>query len=103
MKSTWRTDKTGWTFDHHLVSILYSGPDKKAPVYQKTDPLPVLAQWSVDLWVILWAAFPMVLQWLYIAVTGENIPAVAAFVLYWLTFQGNAIHEVRILARLGSQ
>lgn len=75
----------------------------KPPVFKKSEPIPVLAHWSVDVWVIVFAAWPMALQGLYYWATGTGMPAFGTFVLYWFAFQANAIHEVKVLARLGQK
>ena len=105
MLSTWRSNQQKWGPDHHMLSMLFSPPngttEQPAPVFKKTDPVPVLKAWTIELWIIVHAAWPMALQYAYWTFTGQNMSPIAIFFLYALAFQLNAIHEVKILQRLG--
>lgn len=103
MRSTWRADRARWNLKHHLLDSLnvYAVDiDKPAPVFPKEQKVPYLTQWSVQRFIILHAAWPMMLQFAYASYFGHNMDALAAFVLYTLAFQINLIHELWILRRL---
>lgn len=104
MKSTWRDDKTQWRFPHKFlvfIDAFHSHPGQEVPIHAKTDKLPYMTEWSVHLWILLHAAWPMALQQMYISYTGHDLHWLAVFLLYTVAMQINSIHEVRLLSRLG--
>lgn len=106
LKSTWRNDKSQWGIEHWILEILNmhpTDPRKPIPRHAKTEKMPVVDPWSANLFVIVHAAWPMVLQQLYIWYTGKNLHPVAAFLLYMTAYQFNAVNEINIIQRLGHQ
>lgn len=104
MVSTWRTDQSLWGPDHHFLNLVqgdYAERQKQVPVFKKSEPVPILTLWSCDLYVMVFAAWPMLVQWLCIGMTGSNTSPLLTFFLYALAFQFNAIHEVKVVERLG--
>ncbi|GIZ46806.1 hypothetical protein CKM354_000991600 [Cercospora kikuchii] len=105
MKSTWRGDKSQWGFSHkffNLIDAFHTAPDQTPPpVFAKTDKVPYMNELSCHLWILVHAGWPMALQQLYIWYTGHDMHAIAAFFFYTAAMQINAIHEVKILRRLG--
>lgn len=106
MKSTWRQDKTkeSWTFYHHFLThldVFHNIEGKDIPVHEKTDSMPYLTEWSCHIWILLHAAWPMLIQQAAITLTGRDLNPVAAFFLYTIAMQANSIHEIKVLRQLG--
>lgn len=104
MKSTWRGDKTQWGFAHNFLNFLdafHTVDGKDVPIHAKTDKLPYLTEWSCHLWILAHAAWPMLLQQVFIWTTGRDLHPIGAYLLYTVAMQVNSIHEVKILRRLG--
>lgn len=103
-KSTWRDNKSSWGFEHWVIDLINLHPNKlgvEIPKHAKTEKIPVVDPWTANAWVILHAAWPMVLQQLYIATTGKNLHPVLAFILYVVAYQANAIREIHVIQQLG--
>jgi len=104
MKSTWYDDKSNWSFSHWFLHVLDTYPTikgKEIPVFPKTAKVPYLSEWSIHQFVIISVAWPMALQRLYIYLTGQNIPAIAAFFLYTIAYQLNGVREAHRLRDFG--
>lgn len=104
MKSTWRYDRSQWRLPHYILNLLdvyHVNTDEPVPVHAKTDSIPYLTEWSCHAWIIAHAAWPILLQCLFVALTGQNLPPIFAFLLYTSAFKFNAIHQVKIFRRLG--
>lgn len=104
MLATWRMDKSLWGPDHYLINLFQPSNDelkKQVPVFKKSDPIPILTLSSCDLFVIIFALWPLAVQWLCIWVTGQNTSPLVTFLLYTFAFQANAIHEIKGIERLG--
>ncbi|RMZ86784.1 hypothetical protein DV736_g5990, partial [Chaetothyriales sp. CBS 134916] len=106
MKSTWRTNRAIWWLPHYVIDFLGVYPndlDKEVPVFNKSTKVPVSDEWSVHLWILAHAIWPILLQYTYTAYTGNTMGPLAIFLLYLLAMRINAIHEVNILRKLGHQ
>lgn len=104
MKSTWRMDKSSWTFHHWLYEVFSVHPsdvDKKPIVHRKSDSVPVIQNWRLQRWVFIMASIPLVLQQLFIWIFGHNLHPVAAFLYFTVAYHAIAINELNILRRLG--
>lgn len=106
MKSTWRHDRSHWTFHHRLYDILDILPDsldREVPVHSKEDKVPYVPDWQMNRWVMVHAAIPLVIHQVYATYTGRNLGPIAASVLYTIAFKLIAIHELHMLRELGHQ
>lgn len=104
MKSTWRKDRSQWTYEHWLYEILGLHPnylDRDTPVHSKTDKLPLLPDWQMQRWVLFHALLPLGLHQAYVWLTGHNVGAVVATIFYSLAFKAIAIHEIHVIRHLG--
>ncbi|PYH75020.1 sterol desaturase family protein [Aspergillus vadensis CBS 113365] len=105
MKSTWRTgNRDEWGFSHWLLELLNVHPialDQKVPVHSKQEKLPYMPQWSLNLWVLFYAAVPLAINQAYISYMGHNLGPFALFNLYFFSFNATVIHQVKMLRRLG--
>lgn len=106
MVSTWRDHPETWNWRHHILHTLdswHADPNTKYPVFQKSDPIPYLTQWSCHRWILTHAMWPVLLQMVYYHFMGTNLHPLAMFVLYTLAFQINGIHQVRVLQRIAQK
>jgi sterol desaturase/sphingolipid hydroxylase (fatty acid hydroxylase superfamily) len=104
MKSTWRNDPSQWKFAHRFLNYLnafHNDPSLEVPVHAKTDKMPCMSMLSCNIWILLYAAWPMAIQYLHILLRGRDMHPVFVFLLYTVAMQVNSIHEVRLLRRLG--
>jgi len=104
MKSTWRADKSQWGLIHWIIEILnvhHVNLSQEVPVHQKTDPVPWMTQSSTHRWILVHAAWPMILQYLIQQYMGKPFHPMAAFTFYTICMQLNSIHHIWILRRLG--
>ncbi|RMD40812.1 hypothetical protein DV735_g4307, partial [Chaetothyriales sp. CBS 134920] len=104
MKSTWRTDRSQWGFPHwffELVDIQPSYLDKEAPVFSKDDPVAVVSEWQNHRWILVHALAPIVLQQLYVSVTGRNLSFLPAFLLYSTAYKLIGIRNLHLFRYLG--
>ncbi|QIW94593.1 hypothetical protein AMS68_000111 [Peltaster fructicola] len=105
MKSSWRDRPEIWTRNHHLLGRFNpygEDPEKPFPVHKKTDPIPVLTDWSANLWILAHALWPMVVHRAFTALTGWNLHPIGAFLLYTFALKFNAFRElwaIRIIAQ----
>ena len=107
MTSTWRQwDRSQWRLGHWLVELLdihLVHDAKYVPVHEKTDKVPYAPEWQFHYWVVLHASIPLLLHQAYIAYTGQNLPTWAAFIFYSLSLKIIAVHQLRILRRVGER
>lgn len=106
MKSTWRKDPSQWRFSHKFlnwINAFHNDPSKEVPVHAKTDKIASMTEWSCHAFILTHAAWPMLIQEAYKFFTGVYLHPLAAFFLYALAMQVNAIHEVKILRRIGHE
>ena len=76
--------------------------DKPVPVHAKTEKIPYVAQWSQHLWVLVHAFIPIVVQQLWLSVSGRlTIGAWGIFLIYFNMYNIVAIREVHLLRHLG--
>lgn len=104
IKSTWRLDRSQWTFFHWLMETLRILPvsqDREVPVHSKGDKVPHLPDWQTTLWVIVHAAIPLAIHQACASYMGHNPGPVAAFVFYSLAFKLVAIREIHVLRHMG--
>nr|POE78683.1 fatty acid hydroxylase vlma [Quercus suber] len=104
MKSSWRNDRSVWGLHHwsiHLLNIYHTDAGKPVPVFQKTDKIPYLTQWSLHRWILWHALWPIMVQNLHIWYYGKNFGPWTAGLFYTLAFQLNAIHQLWALRRMG--
>lgn len=105
MKSTWRhTGKKEWTVWHWFYEVLGIHPtalDKEVPIHLKEDKIPHLPEWKEHRWVLSHAMIPLIVHQTYVAYTGHNLGAVAAFFLYAASFKAIAINQLHMLRGLG--
>ncbi|PYH90007.1 hypothetical protein BO71DRAFT_93717 [Aspergillus ellipticus CBS 707.79] len=105
MKSSWRElDRKEWTPFHWFYEILGIHPlalDKDVPIHPKTDKVPYMGQWSQHRWVLFHSFIPLAVHQLYVAYTGRNFTALAAFFFYSVAFKLIAIHEFHVMRRIG--
>jgi sterol desaturase/sphingolipid hydroxylase (fatty acid hydroxylase superfamily) len=103
MKSTWRRDRSQWTYFHWLYEILDVHPsdlDVEVPVHSKEDPMPYLSQWQMHRWVLVHALIPLAIHHAYVTYTGRNLSPVAAVFFYSIAFKLTGIREIRMLRHL---
>ncbi|KAJ5890893.1 uncharacterized protein N7473_007121 [Penicillium subrubescens] len=104
MKSTWRTwEKSQWKFGHWLLDVLdvhHMNLDQDVPVHDKAEKVPYAPEMQFHRWVLTHAFMPLALHQLYINYFGQP-PAWVVFIFYSLCLEFNAVHEVRVLRRLG--
>lgn len=103
MFSTWRDDQHQWRPQHYFLDRLdaYATEAKKpVPVFAKSEKVPYLTGWSTHRFILLHAAWPILLHHTYTTYTGQSLNALAASLLYTAAFQFNVLHEVWILRRL---
>lgn len=62
MKSSWRTDKSQWSFPHKVfdrIDLYHNDLHRGVPVHSKQDKLPHLPDWHMHRWVIVHAGLPL--------------------------------------------
>lgn len=105
MKSTWRRLNRGdWGLFHWFYEVFGIHPvslDKEVPVHEKKDKVPSMPDWSQHRWVLAHSFIPIALHHAYVCYTKKNLGPLGAFLLYSLAFKGIAIHELRVIRRLG--
>ncbi|ATY60479.1 Fatty acid hydroxylase [Cordyceps militaris] len=107
LKSTWRLDpnKDGWTMAHHLfgfMDIHQSLLDVPVPVHQKSEPVPYLPNWQMNAFVLFWGAMPLLAHHAFHSLSGgRDVHIVFAYAYYALAMVAFAVHELRMLRRLG--
>jgi hypothetical protein len=104
MVSTWRHDRSQWGLWHWVIEVLglrVVDINAEVPVFTKKDKIPVIRQWTVQLWILLHALIPLGLHHAYTTYTGKNLNLIATFALYSAAFKLNVIHEIQIICRLG--
>ncbi|KAI2787266.1 Fatty acid hydroxylase vlmA [Penicillium oxalicum] len=83
MRSTWRTaDRSEWTRAHWALEILNVHPielGKEIPVHQKDEKIPFMPQWSLQRWVLFYAALPLVLHQAFTTYTGITLGHIYGF------------------------
>ncbi|RMZ90292.1 hypothetical protein DV736_g2480, partial [Chaetothyriales sp. CBS 134916] len=106
MKSTWRTNRAMWWLPHYAIDFLGAHPndlDKDVPVFDKSTKVPIFNDWSIHLWILAHAIWPILLQYAYTTYSGHPMGPLAVFLLYLYAMRINAIHEVNVLRKLGHQ
>lgn len=104
MVSTWRRDRSQWTFWHWMIELLglhLNSLDKDPPVFSKKDKIPAMREWTLHLWIVSHALIPIILHHAYTSYTGQNLGVIGAFALYSSAFKLSGIHEMHIMSRLG--
>ncbi|KAF4120674.1 Sterol desaturase/sphingolipid hydroxylase, fatty acid hydroxylase superfamily [Geosmithia morbida] len=106
MKSDWYTalPRDQWTWHHwfyHYTGVYKEGVETPVPIYQKTERVPYVSDWTTHGWITAHIATTIFLNHLYVVYTGHNLSAVAAFFFYSLAFKITAIHEMRALRYVG--
>lgn len=104
MRSTWRTaSRDTWSIHHWAIDLLGAHPvalDKEVPVFDAGSKLPYMPQWSLQRWVLFYAAIPLALQQAWAMATGRNLSGFAVFNLYFFAINANVIYQVHVLRRL---
>ncbi|KAM3489154.1 hypothetical protein MY3957_007554 [Beauveria namnaoensis] len=106
LKSTWRLDpnKDGWTMAHHFFGIFdlhQSYLDVPVPVHQKSEPVPYMPNWQMNAFIIVWGALPILGHHIFHTLTGRNMHIAVAYLYYGFALSTFAVHELRMLRRLG--
>lgn len=105
MKSTWRTaDRKTWNHNHWAIELLNAHPidiTKEVPVHAKSDKLPYMPQLGLNIWVLLYASFPLLFHQAYATYMGKNLGPIAVFNLYFMAFNLTVLYEVHLLRRMG--
>ncbi|KXS96585.1 hypothetical protein AC578_11128 [Pseudocercospora eumusae] len=104
MKSTWRKDPSQWRFPHRFLNAInafHKDLDQEPPKHAKTDRVPYMTEWSCHVYILLHAAWPMMIQQFYMWYYRKDMHPIAAFLLYTTAMQLNSIRQVRLLKRLG--
>lgn len=102
MRSTWRFDKSQWGPIHWIFDKVYLyhwNVGQEVPVHQKTDKIPYMREYSTHAWIWMHALWPIAVQMVVQQYLGKPLGPVAAFTLYTIAMQLNAIHEIHILRR----
>ncbi|KAM3435409.1 hypothetical protein MY4824_004875 [Beauveria thailandica] len=104
MTADWQSkDPSTWNIYQKFidaVDITPIIPGKPPPVFPKTDKMPFMAQWSQHLFIIIYAAIPLLLHQAYVSLTGQPLSKAAVIFLYNLAYVLVAVREVRMLRRL---
>lgn len=102
--STWPTaDRSTWNLYQRFIDHLQLYPvfpGKPLPVFKKTDPVPYMSLTSQHVFIVLYAALPLVLHQLFTSFTGIRLHKIAVFLLYQTFYITTAVREVRMLRRL---
>lgn len=104
MKSTWRQDKSQWSIPHKIferVNVYHVDLDREVPVHEKTEKVPYLSDWNLNLWILFHAGWPMVLHQLFCTLTGKTVGPVVAFFYYYYAMRLFTTRELRILREMG--
>ncbi|KAK3082221.1 hypothetical protein LTS18_010638 [Coniosporium uncinatum] len=104
MRSTWRRNRSQWTFHHWLYEILNVHPtnlDQKVPVHSKQDNVPHLPEWQMHRWILFHALIPLALHQAYTSYTHRNLGPIAAVLFYSFAFKAIAIHQLHVMRALG--
>lgn len=104
MTSDWPLkDMSTWNLYQRFIDYLNIYPvfpGKPLPVHPKTDKIPYMSQWSQHLFIISFAAMPMLLHQAWVTLTGHSLGKWATFFLYNGAYTLVAIREVRMLRRI---
>ncbi|CEJ92260.1 hypothetical protein VHEMI07921 [[Torrubiella] hemipterigena] len=104
MTSTWPlADKSTWNGYQRFIDYLNVYPilpGKPVPVFKKTDKMPYLSSWSQHLFIIFFAALPLLFHQGWAHFTGSNLGKFGVFNLYNLSYILIAVREVRMLRKL---
>lgn len=84
----------------HCLDLFPVVPGRPLPVFPKTAMMPCMSSPSHHVFIIFFAAIPMVLHQLWVASTSHTFGGVAAFLLYGSCYVFTAMHEIRLLRRL---
>lgn len=106
MASTWRDqDPSAWNWKQRIIADVdkFHNDNGDYPIFKKTDPIPWFTQWSANRWVLTHSAWPILLQWAYVRVTGQSLHPIGSFVLYVLAMQVNLMAQVDALRRLATK
>lgn len=106
MTSTWRTwDRSKWNFNHwflEIINVHHGDMNQDVPVHQKTDKVPYAPELQFHRWVLIHASLPLIIHQLYINYVGYP-STVLVFVFYHLAMEAIAIHEAKVLRRVGQK
>ncbi|KAM3459732.1 hypothetical protein MY5147_007622 [Beauveria neobassiana] len=104
MTADWQSkDPSTWNIYQKFIDAIDITPiipGKPPPVFAKTDKMPFMAQWSQHLFIITYAAIPLLLHQAYVSLTGQPLSKAAVIFLYNLAYVLVAVREVRMLRRL---
>ncbi|KAK3190943.1 hypothetical protein K4F52_002891 [Lecanicillium sp. MT-2017a] len=107
MVSTWPLeDKSTWNFYQRFIdrlNVYPHYPGKAPPVHAITDKVPYMSSLSQHLFIIVFAAVPLLLHQAFVSLTGYDLPKVATFFLYQTAYIMIAVREVRMLRKLTYQ
>lgn len=104
MKSTWRRDKSQWSFPHkilNLANVFHVDLDREVPVHPKTDKLPFLSDWEMNRWIVIQASLPLIVHQLFVSITGWRFHPVFAFIYYYQGSRLFAFRELRAIREFG--
>ncbi|CAO1639162.1 unnamed protein product [Sympodiomycopsis kandeliae] len=105
MEATWhKKDSDKWSFfEKALVNMsILQDPagSEPPPVFEKTDPVPVMSVWTQWKWLLPRALPPLVVNWAYVQMTGQSVSRYIAgplYLAYFIAYGGNLF---RMLNRL---
>lgn len=104
MTSTWTlADRSTWNGYQRLIDRIQAYPifpDKPVPKHPKTEKIPYMPGWSQHLFIVFYAAVPLLLHQAWVSLTGHNIGKFAVFNLYNVAYIVIVIIEVCMLRRL---
>ncbi|OAQ96200.1 hypothetical protein LLEC1_03083 [Akanthomyces lecanii] len=104
MRADWQTkDPSTWNFYQKFINAVDVSPiipGKPLPVFPKTAKMAFMAQWSQHLFIIVFAAIPLLLHQAYVSLTGQPLGKFAVVMLYNAAYVVTAVREVRMLRRL---
>lgn len=107
MKSTWATaDPSTWNGYQKFINYVRVNPilpGEPLPVVPKDAKVPVMSQLSMNFWIVLYLALPMVAHQAWFWLTGSNLGRLGVFMLYNLAYVLNAGREVRCLRKVAYQ
>lgn len=104
-KSTWRRAHTDqWTLYHWFYEILdihQVFDDRPVPVHQKHEKVPYLPNRQLNAWVITFGCIPLAIHQAFTMLTGYNLPFFIAYFYYGFCLTAIAIHQLRLMRKLG--
>lgn len=76
---------------------------KPFPIHQKSDPVPVLTDWSCELWIIAHTLWPMLVHRAFTYATGWRLHPIVAFLLYAAAWKLNAFRSLWAIRAIGQK